>query len=269
MYQSIARSSSSRNVTSVTSAAARTSPRWTRASALPPWCVRPDRRRSVSRAAVSLGGLPQISTPVDTSVSQPMTSSSSPPSPAARAPATALRRAFSEATASGAPLSSSRTSTGRSVKASPRSSRILRRCGELLARTSCIVLELGEPDADLALGRLGRIGPVDEVLADLDRVVTADRARGGLERVGRADELAGGLDDVLALEHGGDERRRGDEVDELAEERPLGVLGVVRLGRLARRRHELEGDDAQALGLEALEDLAGQAARERVRLDQD
>ncbi len=76
---------------------------------------------------------------------------------------------------------------------------------------------------------------MDEVLADLERVVAADRAGGGLERVGRADELARGDDRLVALEDDRDERRRGDELDELAEERALGVLGVV-----ASRRCSLE-----------------------------
>ena len=61
----------------------------------------------------------------------------------------------------------------------------------------------------------------------------------------------------------------GDELDELAEERPLGMLGVVLLGELTRGGHELERDDAQALALEAGEDLAGEVARERIGLDQD
>ena len=67
----------------------------------------------------------------------------------------------------------------------------------------------------------------------------------------------------------GDERAAGDEVHELAEERPLGVLGVVRLGRVARRDEVLEGDDLQALALEAGDDLAGEAPREGVGLDED
>src|SRR5204862_7272682 len=76
-------------------------------------------------------------------------------------------------------------------------------------------------------------------------------------------------DGLIALEHQGDERRAGDEVDELAEERPLLVLVVVDLREIARSRHVLESDDLQPLALEAGDDLAGQAARERVRLDQD
>ena len=87
---------------------------------------------------------------------------------------------------------------------------------------------------------------------------------------GGADDLARGRDGVVALEHQRDERARGDEVDELAEERLALVLGVVLLGELlARRSAALSASDRQALALEAGDDLAGQAARERVGLDQD
>ena len=71
---------------------------------------------------------------------------------------------------------------------------------------------------------------MDEVEGDLGAEVAADRAGGGLDRVGRADQLAGGGDGLDALEDRRDERAAGDEGDELAEERLLGVLGVV-LGR--------------------------------------
>ena len=58
----------------------------------------------------------------------------------------------------------------------------------------------------------------------------------GLDRVGGADQLPGGRDRLDALEHGGDQRAAGDELDELAEERLVGVLGVVLVrGGLARR----------------------------------
>ena len=43
-------------------------------------------------------------------------------------------------------------------------------------------------------------------------------------------------DRALALEHERERRRRGDEVDELAEERLLAVLGVVLLGERRGRR---------------------------------
>ena len=110
---------------------------------------------------------------------------------------------------------------------------------------------------------------MDHVLADRDGEVAADRAGGGLERVGRADHLAGGAHGLVALEHHRDERAGGDEAHELAEERLAVVLGVVLLSELGVHRHVAERHDAQALALEAGDDLAGQVARERVRLDQD
>ena len=58
-------------------------------------------------------------------------------------------------------------------------------------------------------------------------------------------------------------------VDELAEERALGVLGVVLLRELAADGHELQRGEPQALALEAGDDLAGQVPREGVGLDQD
>ena len=73
----------------------------------------------------------------------------------------------------------------------------------------------------------------------------------------------------FALEHHRDDRAGGDEVDELAEERPLGVLGVVALGQLAGDGHVAQRDDLQALALEAGDDLAAQGAGEGVGLYED
>src|SRR5204863_2585729 len=89
------------------------------------------------------------------------------------------------------------------------------------------------------------------------------------ERVGGADHLAGGLDRRLALEHHRDERAGGDEVDELTEERLAVVLGVVLLGGVLVERHQLQRGEGQALALEAGDDLAAEAAREGVGLDED
>ena len=78
-----------------------------------------------------------------------------------------------------------------------------------------------EEDPDLAGGRLGRVGAVHEVLADLEGEVAADRAGGGLDRVGRADQAAAAGDGVRALDDERDERAAGDELDQLAEEGAL------------------------------------------------
>jgi hypothetical protein len=131
------------------------------------------------------------------------------------------------------------------------------------------LLELRDEDAGLAGGGLVGVRAVDQVGLNLQPVVAADRAGSGLHRVGGADHLPGGLHRLVALQHQGDQRAAGDELDQLAEERLLRVLGVVLLGLRALDGHVLEGGDLQALALEAGDDLARQVALERVRLDQD
>ena len=110
---------------------------------------------------------------------------------------------------------------------------------------------IGEPQRDLALGGLGRVRPVDEVVRHRERELAAQRAGIGVGRIGRADRLARGRDRALALEHERERRPRGDEVDELAEERLLAVLGVVLRAELARSDDEPRGADREAAALEA------------------
>ncbi len=87
--------------------------------------------------------------------------------------------------------------------------------------------------------------------------------------IGRADELARRRNGFLAFKHGGYERAARDELDELAEERLLGVLGVVLVcGRLVGG-DELQRLDSKAFALEAGEDLAREGALESVGLDED
>ena len=76
----------------------------------------------------------------------------------------------------------------------------------------------------------------------------AQRARVGVGGVRRADRLAARRDRALALEHERERRARGDEVDELAEERLLLVLGVVRLADLAARARRGAPRGASARG---------------------
>ena len=108
------------------------------------------------------------------------------------------------------------------------------------------------------------------------RGCSASRARtrhaaspGRLRRGSSRRSSCGSRDRALALEHERERRPRGDEVDELAEERLLRVLGVVRLAELARRSDEPGGAQLQAAALEAREDLAGEAALDGVRLRED
>src|SRR5258708_15882811 len=186
--------------------------------------------------------------------------------------ARALRRAFPSATASGSPSSSSATVDTLTLKSSFSPVRISRRCGEREASTrgsGGVALELAEEQGGLARGRLRRVRAVHHVGAHLDREVAANRAGGRLQGVGRADQLPRRPDGVGALEPHRQDRARGDEVDELPEERPLGVLGVVLLGKLPRDRHVAKGDDLQPLALEAGDDLAAERTGEGVGLYED
>src|SRR6185503_11895280 len=125
-----------------------------------------------------------------------------------------------------------------------------------------------EPELELALRRFRRVRTVHQVVRHRERKVAADRPRSGLGRVGRAHRGADDRDRRLALERERKRRRRGDELDQLAEKRLLGVLGVVLLRELAVDLDEPRFPDLQPAALEAREDLAGQLALHRVGLDQ-
>ncbi len=90
--------------------------------------------------------------------------------------------------------------------------------------------------------------------------VAADRAGGGARRVGRAGERAEALDHAVPGDADGDDRARLHELDERLVERLALVLLVVLLEQGALGLHHAEVDDLVALGLDAAEDLAGEAA---------
>src|SRR5919108_1430918 len=250
----------SRKRTRVTATSVRSSSR--SLTAIPPItsCQRPDSSRSQRSASARSAGLPWARPLQTTMLSAART----------RSPGTArsFRSAFSTTSSRGSPSVSSSTSGASTRKSTPSCSRIARRRGELEARMSCLT-ELREEQRRLAYRGLRGIGAVDEVRLHLEAEVASYRAGRRLERVRRADHLPGGRDRLVALEHERDERAAGDELNEVAEEGPLPVLGVVLLGQVALHGHVLHGDDPQALALEARDHLAGETPLERVGLDQD
>src|SRR4051794_24184215 len=129
--------------------------------------------------------------------------------------------------------------------------------------------EVGEEELDLAVGRLRRVGAVDDVVLHLEGEVTADGAGRGLYRVGGAGQRAERLDRPWALDHQRHQRATGDELDQGAEERPLAVLGVVGLGDIAGQRAQFGGNQPQILALEPGDHLADQATGDAVGLDED
>src|ERR1700749_1866991 len=227
--------------------------------------ARPLMRSRYSRASASSAGLPNTSPSRTTSVSQAITRPS-------LSTAAAFRLAFSTTRCSGSPWVSSSTPGTTTSNSTPRFCRISRRWGDPDGRTSfrdSPSRELGEPDPDLALGRLVGVGAVDHVEGHLEREIAADRAGRGLDRVGGADHLPGRFHRFGTLQHHRHQGAAGDEGDELAEEGLVGVLGVVLVGGLLADAHRLQGGDPQPLALEAGDHFTGEGAFEGVRLDED
>lgn len=130
-------------------------------------------------------------------------------------------------------------------------------------------LLLLEPERDLALSRLDRVGAVAHVAADVEGEVTTDGARGRGQGVGGTEDGAASLDDVLALPNGGN-NGAGEHVLEQAGEERLGLqVLVVLTEELLRGREHLEGDQLEATVLETAEDAADKATLDAVRLDHD
>src|SRR5262245_28705683 len=92
--------------------------------------------------------------------------------------------------------------------------------------------EVREPESELTLRTLRRVGAVDEVVRHGKGEVAADRPRRGVGRVGGAHRGPDDTDRALTFERESERRRGGDELDELPEKRLLGVLGIVPLREL-------------------------------------
>src|SRR4051812_23210631 len=121
----------------------------------------------------------------------------------------------------------------------------------------------GEPERDLAFGRLRRVGAVDEVVRHRAREIAANRARLRVGRIRRTDRLAHRRDRAFALDDERPRRARGDEFDELAEEGLLAVLSVVLFTEVAADRQQLPAADDEAAVLDPLQDLACEAPPHR------
>src|SRR3954464_9269173 len=129
--------------------------------------------------------------------------------------------------------------------------------------------EVGEEELHLALGGLGRVRAVHDVVLHLEGEVTADGAGQGLHRVGGAGQPTERLDRARALDDQRHQRAAGDELDQRGEERALAVLRVVGLGGVAAQRAQLGSHQAQALALQPGDHLADETTGDAVGLDQD
>src|SRR6187200_2561699 len=87
--------------------------------------------------------------------------------------------------------------------------------------------EVGEPERDLAGGRLLAVRAVHEVLPVGQRQISADGAGGGLATIGGPVDGSDHLDRLVALEDQGDEWPAGDEVPQWRVEVTFHVVCVV------------------------------------------
>ena len=126
---------------------------------------------------------------------------------------------------------------------------------------------LREPEVDLTLSRLDRVGTVDHVVTHVATEVTADGAGGRLQGLSGAHHLAGNGNDVVSLPDHGDDGRGVHEAGEAGVEGLALVLSVVLLQKLHRRNHHLQTDELKALLLEAGDDLTDMSALDTIGLD--
>lgn len=126
-----------------------------------------------------------------------------------------------------------------------------------IAASGC---KLTEPQGNLGGGGLIAIRAVAQVAADIDGEVEADGAGGGVGGLGGAQQLATDGEGVLALPHHAHDGAGRHVGDQAGEEGLGGQVLVVLLQQSLGGRHHLQGNQLQALALEAGDDLANQAA---------
>src|SRR6266481_4439487 len=97
---------------------------------------------------------------------------------------------------------------------------------------------------------------MNRVLLDRFAEVFADRAGVGLGWVGGAHDLAQMGNRGVALESSHVDRSRGHVLDQVVEERAFTMHAVKALSMLLREADLSEAEDAEALALEARDDLA-------------
>lgn len=123
-----------------------------------------------------------------------------------------------------------------------------------------------EPQADLLLGGLDRVGTMADISANINGVVTTDGAWSRLKRVGGTEDGTTLLDNVLTLPDSSDDRTRGHVLQETWEER-LGLkVSVVLTQKLLRWSGHLHGDQLEATLLETVQDWANETSLDSVRL---
>ena len=126
---------------------------------------------------------------------------------------------------------------------------------------------LREPEANLTLSRLDRVGTMDHVVAHVATEVTTNGAGSRLQGLRGTHHLAGNGNDVVTLPDHGNHSRGVHETGEAGVEGLALVLSIVLLQKLHRRNHHLQTDELEALLLEAGDDLTDMSALDTIGLD--
>ena len=130
-------------------------------------------------------------------------------------------------------------------------------------------LGLSEPKRTLAHAALNRVRAVAEVAAHIDAEITADSSRGRLGRLSGTEHLATSGDSAHALPHHGHNRSALHVRKKTGKEGFTSQVPVVLTQNSVRSVHQLHGNQLEALGLKALDDLTNKTALHAVRLDHD
>lgn len=127
----------------------------------------------------------------------------------------------------------------------------------------------GEPEFEFVGGGFGIGAAVDEVVFDREGHVATDGAGLGFDGVGGPHHHADGFGGVGAGDGEGDDRAADKVVDNIIEEWPLAVLGVVSFDGFAGGIDELEAGDFEAAKFDAANDFTVEVTGDSARLDEN
>jgi len=126
---------------------------------------------------------------------------------------------------------------------------------------------LAEPESDLLVGGLNRVGAVDDVSADINGEVSSDGTWLGVIGSGGAEHLSAGGDDIVAFPNHCDDGAGGGVGNEASEEALGGEISVVLLEHLFAGGGQFHTNKLESLSLESANDLTNEASLDAIGLD--
>jgi len=128
---------------------------------------------------------------------------------------------------------------------------------------------LGEPEFDLLLCTVNRVGTVADVAADGESIVSTNGTGGRGQGVGSTQHDTASLDSVETFPDGGNNGSRGHVLDEAREEGLALKVLVVLFEVLRGSMDELHGNELETTSLKALDDVPNEPTLDTVGLDHD